>query len=164
MNTSLRILTHSARNALGLRVRSAVAAFAVTATFGLVASAAADHAVDTGTDASNNGPLITVEAPRLDEAPVSAPVTIALAWSAQDGAAVDLDSFRVWYKLGFASKNVTERVLSAMRNAEGSRFDAAGLFVPNANLPSGRHRLVIELADTRSRRSYTELEFQVARR
>ena len=165
MKTPLRLITNVLQNALARRARTAGAAIAIAATFTFGATATADQVSDAGeTSDSNHGPSIMIEAPRLDGAPVTGPVTIALAWSAQDGAEVDLDSLRVWYKLGFVSKNVTKTVLSAMRNSEGSRLDATGLFVPDANLPTGRHRLVIELADTRNRRSYAQLDLHVAKR
>jgi hypothetical protein len=156
MNTHLRWIPDEAI----ARVRGIAALITASATLALSAP------VSAGSEASssNDGPTVTVEAPRMDESPLSGPVAIALAWTAHDDADIDLNSFRVWYKLGFASKNVTERLLSAVRSAEGSRFDATGLFVPRADLPPGHHRLVIELADSRNRRSYTELEFQIAKR
>ena len=155
--------THCPSNAHPTHLRHALPAIALAVTLGIATSAAADsHPSDA--DASNGGPLVTVEAPQLSDRPLPAPVPIALSWSAQDGAEIDLSSLRVRYKLGPASKDVTRTILTAMRSVEGSRLDSNGLFVPSANLPPGRHRLVIELADTQQRRSLTEIELRIAKR
>jgi hypothetical protein len=121
-------------------------------------------AADVEESSQGQGPVITVEAPTALDAMLIGPVQIAVRWSAQNPASINLESLRIKYKLGFATKDITKTVLAAMRESSGSRLDAEGLFVPNANLPPGRHRLVVELSDSLQRRSQAELEFHVAKR
>ena len=69
---------------------------------------------------------------------------IKLRWATtQTDAAIDPSSFRVLY--GRLGLDITARLLAAVKPT------ATGLDVVGAKLPSGEHRLTVEISDTAKR-------------
>jgi hypothetical protein len=86
--------------------------------------------------------------------PLTGAVNIVVRWSANDGASIDTSSFRVLY--GRLRLDVTERL------AAHAKVTPTGVEAPNASLPEGSHRLVIQVADTLKRVGRHEVMFEVA--
>lgn len=85
--------------------------------------------------------------------PLTGAVNIVVRWSASDGASIDLGSFRVLY--GRLRLDVTERL------AAHAKVTPTGVDAPNASLPEGHHRLIIQVADTLKRVGRQEVSFEV---
>ena len=68
---------------------------------------------------------------------------------------VNVASLRILY--GFLKLDVTRRIL----DAPGVQVSAAGLKANGAQLPSGNHKLIIEIADNVGRTARQVLEFTV---
>jgi hypothetical protein len=101
-----------------------------------------------------DAPTITVVKPDR-VAPINAPVDIDVRFKAAHGASVNVGSLKIMY--GFLRLDVTKRILEA----PGVQVSAAGLQASRARLPSGRHKLVIEVADNIGRTGRQPLEFTV---
>ena len=85
----------------------------------------------------------------------TAPVDIELKWEAAEGAEIDPDTLKVTY--GFIGKDVTERV------TEHATISKDGLVSENADLPLGRHRLTVTIADTEGRVGEMLFKFRIVR-
>jgi hypothetical protein len=101
-----------------------------------------------------NAPTITVVMPNPRE-PIQPPVNIDIRFAAAEGATVNVSSLRILY--GFLKLDVTRRIL----DAPGVQVSAAGLKANGAQLPSGSHKLIIEIADNVGRTARQVLEFTV---
>ena len=101
-----------------------------------------------------NAPVIAVVKPDRS-APIQPPVDIDLRFTPAAGASVNLASLKIMY--GFLKLDITKRILGA----PGVEVSAAGLKASGARLPSGSHKLVIELADNLGRTGRQPLEFTV---
>ena len=101
-----------------------------------------------------NAPTITVVMPNPKE-PIQPPVNIEVRFVAAEGATVDVKSLRILY--GFLKLDVTRRIL----DAPGVQVSPAGLKANGAQLPSGSHKLIIEIADNVGRTARQVLEFTV---
>jgi hypothetical protein len=97
-------------------------------------------------------PAIEVVNPNLLAGPVPSPVTIEVTFRADD-ATIDLNSFQIFY--GGLRLNITSRVL------EHVTLTDQGLTIQNAQIPSGRHRLFLEVSDSKGRKAQRELRLQV---
>jgi hypothetical protein len=103
---------------------------------------------------------IQVDAPRISvlspeaNAACPAPVSFRVRFAAGGGAAINPESFRVYY--GFFGLDITDRV---RRHA---RVDAAGAVAEALAIPSGEHRLLLSIADSFGRVGQHELRFAVA--
>ena len=86
--------------------------------------------------------------------PLTGAVNIVVRWSANDGASIDPSTFRVLY--GRLRLDVTERL------AAHARVTPSGVEAPNASLPEGSHRLLIQVADTLKRVGRHEVMLEVA--
>jgi len=101
---------------------------------------------------SPGAPLIEIRQPtQLDG--VKAPFTIQLGFKVSDGAEVDLKSFRVLY--GLLKLDITNRLL------EKARLSTEGLMLTDAAIPSGSHRLRIELKDNKGRETDLDVTIKV---
>jgi hypothetical protein len=85
--------------------------------------------------------------------PIKSPVTIRISFRAQDGALIDRSSFRVTY--GWFGIDITQRIL------EHAQLTSQGITAADAQLPSGRHRVTIQIADNRRRVATRTFEFTV---
>jgi hypothetical protein len=101
-----------------------------------------------------NAPTITVVMPNPKE-PIQPPVNIDIRFAAAEGASVNVASLRILY--GFLKLDVTRRIL----DAPGVQISPSGLKANGAQLPSGSHKLVIEIADNVGRTARQVLEFTV---
>jgi hypothetical protein len=72
-----------------------------------------------------------------------------------EGATVNVSSLKIKY--GFLGLDITQRILQA----PGVLVSADGLRASGARLPSGSHKLLIEIADNYGRTGRQPLEFTV---
>ena len=101
-----------------------------------------------------DAPTITVVKPDRAAA-IQPPVDIDVRFKAAQGASVNVGSLKITY--GFLRLDVTKRIL----DAPGVQVSAEGLRASGARLPSGSHKLVIEVADNIGRMGRQRLEFTV---
>lgn len=101
-----------------------------------------------------NAPTITVIKPEHSAA-LQPPVDIQLRFAAAEGATVNVSSLKIMY--GFLKLDVTQRILKA----PGVEVSADGLKANGAQLPSGNHKLLIQIADSLGRVGQQPLEFTV---
>jgi hypothetical protein len=119
-----------------------------------LAARATPGATITLRSADFDAPTITVVSPD-HSAPIQPPVDIDVHFKAAQGATVNLASLKIMY--GFLKLDITRRIL----DAPGVQVSAAGLKASGAQLPSGSHKLVIEIADNIGRTGRQPLEFTV---
>lgn len=102
----------------------------------------------------NASPRIELERPDLAAQPkVKAPVSITVRFVPLPDAALDLASFRVLY--GALKVDITSRLEKFVR------LTPAGFSLDNAQIPSGRHRLVVQVRDGKDRLAEADLRFEV---
>ncbi|MBV9696440.1 MAG: hypothetical protein JO005_05875 [Gammaproteobacteria bacterium] len=101
-----------------------------------------------------NAPSITVVTPD-STAPIQPPVDIDVRFKPAAGASVNVGSLKILY--GFLRLDITQRILSA----PGVQVTSAGLTAKGARLPSGSHKLLIQVADNLGRGASRLLEFTV---
>jgi hypothetical protein len=101
-----------------------------------------------------NAPTITVVNPN-SAAPIQPPVDIDVRFKAAEGATVNVASLKILY--GFLKLDITQRIVQA----PGVQISASGLTAKGARLPSGSHKLVIEVSDNLGRAARQLLEFTV---
>ena len=99
-------------------------------------------------------PVIEVLRPTVGEAALPSPVPIELAFKPAAGASISPESFRVFY--GVFKLDLTQRLLASVK------VQPDGLRVEQAAIPSGQHRLVMQISDTQGRTGTRELRFSVA--
>jgi hypothetical protein len=104
--------------------------------------------------ADMNGPSITVMKPNRG-LPIQPPVDIDVRFKPAEGATVNISSLKIKY--GFLGLDITQRILQA----PGVQVSAEGLRASGARLPSGSHKLLIEIADNYGRVGRQPLEFTV---
>jgi hypothetical protein len=101
-----------------------------------------------------NAPSITVQSPDR-AAPIHPPVDIDVRFKAAEGSTIDLSTLKILY--GLLKLDVTRRLL----DAPGVQVSPAGLKASGARLPSGSHKLIIQLADNFKRTGSQLLEFTI---
>lgn len=101
-----------------------------------------------------DAPAITVVKPDRS-APIQPPVDIDVHFKAAQGASVNVGSLKITY--GFLKLDITKRILQA----PGVQVTTAGLKANGAQLPSGSHKLAIEVADNIGRTGRQRLEFTI---
>jgi hypothetical protein len=99
-----------------------------------------------------DAPLIELFAPKLS-APISSPTVIEVKFQPTAPSTIKPESFRVLY--GSLEVNITKRILSLAKVTE------SGVFVQEANLPKGKHKLMMVVEDTAGRRGNRSLDFEV---
>ena len=104
------------------------------------------------TVAPKDAPLIELSAPNLS-APVSSPTQIELKFQPTPPSSVKPESFKVLY--GSFEIDITKRILNVTKVTE------SGVFVQEANLPKGKHKLLMVVEDTAGRRGNRSLDFEV---
>ena len=102
--------------------------------------------------APKDAPLIELSAPNLS-APVSSPTVIEVKFQPTAPSAVKPESFRVLY--GSFEIDITKRILSLTKVTE------TGVFVQEASLPKGKHKLLMVVEDTSGRKGNRVIEFVV---
>lgn len=101
-----------------------------------------------------NAPSITVMTPNSN-APIQPPVDIDVRFKPAAGATVNIGSLKILY--GFLKLDITERILQA----PGVQVSASGLTAKGARLPSGNHKLTIEVSDNLGRTGRQLVQFTV---
>jgi hypothetical protein len=86
-------------------------------------------------------------------APVSSPTPIELKFQPTPPSAVKPETFKVLY--GSFEIDITKRILNVAKVTE------SGLLVQEANLPKGKHKLMMVVEDTYGRRGNKAIEFEV---
>ena len=102
--------------------------------------------------APKDAPLIELSAPKLSSAVIS-PTPIELKFQSTPPSTVKPETFKVLY--GSFEIDITKRILNVAKVTE------SGVFVQEANLPKGKHKLMIVLEDTAGRRGNRSLDFEV---
>ena len=102
--------------------------------------------------APKDAPLIELSAPKLSS-PVSSPTVIEVKFQPTAPSAVKPESFRVLY--GSFEIDITKRILSLTKVTE------TGVFVQEASLPKGKHKLLMVVEDTSGRKGNRVIEFVV---
>ncbi|HXW72976.1 MAG TPA: hypothetical protein VEK34_16395 [Methylocella sp.] len=86
--------------------------------------------------------------------PIKSPVTIRVRFLPKEGATIDLTSFRATY--GSLALDITQRIV------EHAHLSGSGLFAKNADIPSGRHRVTLQVGDNLHRIGVRTFEFTVS--
>jgi hypothetical protein len=102
--------------------------------------------------APKDAPLIELSAPKLS-APVSSPTVIEVKFQPTAPSIVKPETFRVLY--GSFEIDITKRILSLTKVTE------TGVFVQEASLPKGKHKLLMVVEDTSGRKGNRVIEFVV---
>jgi len=104
------------------------------------------------TSRPHDSPIIEVDQPDVTK-PIKPPVTIRVHFRPKEGATIDLTSFRVTY--GWLALDITKRIM------EHAHVSASGLLANNADVPAGRHRVTLQVADNMHRVGIRTFEFTV---
>ena len=102
--------------------------------------------------APKDAPLIELSAPKLS-APVSSPTPIELKFQPTPPSAVKPETFKLLY--GSFEIDITKRILNVAKVTE------SGVLVQEANLPKGKHKLLMVVEDTAGRRGNRSIDFEV---
>jgi hypothetical protein len=102
--------------------------------------------------APKDAPVIELSAPKLST-PVSSPTPIELKFQPTPPSAVKPETFKVLY--GSFEIDITKRILSVAKVTE------SGVFVQEASLPKGKHKLLMVVEDTAGRRGNRSVDFEV---
>jgi hypothetical protein len=99
-------------------------------------------------------PKIDVLQPEIaGSSPIKSPISIELQFFSAPDADIDPGSFRAYY--GFLRIDLTKRILKHVR------VEKSGFKVENAEIPSGKHRLLLRIADSKERTTEREVRFVV---
>jgi hypothetical protein len=115
--------------------------------------AAAPSAIVARSAPQPGAPTIKVLAPLLGGAPLGNPIRIELVFAAEPDAQIDPASFRAHY--GALRIDLTNRIVARVT------VERTGLKVDDVVIPSGNHRLLLRIADTKARTGEVELRFTV---
>ena len=102
--------------------------------------------------ATKDAPVIELSAPKLSAA-VSSPTPIELKFQPTPPSAVKPETFKVLY--GSFEIDITKRILNVAKVTE------TGVFVQEANLPKGKHKLLMVVEDNAGRRGNRSIDFEV---
>ncbi len=102
--------------------------------------------------APRDAPVIELSAPKLSAA-VSSPTPIELKFQPTPPSSVKPETFKVLY--GSFEIDITKRILNVAKVTE------SGVFVQEANLPKGKHKLLMVVEDTAGRRGNRSVDFEV---
>jgi len=95
---------------------------------------------------------IRIEEPDITR-PVRSPVRIRISFQAAANARIVVNSLRVRY--GFLGIDITRRILAHARPT------ASGVSVDDAELPRGRHKVTIQIADNLGRVGAQSVDFNI---
>jgi len=97
-------------------------------------------------------PIIDIRSPSLT-GPVKAPVSIDLRFLASGAAKINWESLKILY--GAFKLDITDRV------RKEAKVLPDGIQIASANLPSGSHKLLIQVANTEGKQAEREVRFTV---
>ena len=101
---------------------------------------------------SPDAPKIELISPKLDSA-ISSPTQIELKFLPKTPATTKPETFRILY--GTFQIDITERLLKV------ATVTPEGINVPEAKLPNGRHKLVLNVQDSDGRVGSRIIEFEI---
>ena len=101
---------------------------------------------------AKDAPVIELFTPKLSE-PVSSPTVIDLKFQTTAPSTVKPDTFRVLY--GSFEIDITKRILNVAKVSE------QGVFVQEASLPKGKHKLLMVVEDSAGRKGSRTVDFEV---
>ena len=101
---------------------------------------------------SPDAPKIELVSPNLDST-ISSPTQIQLKFLAKTPATTKPETFRILY--GTFQIDITERLLKV------ATVTSQGINVPEAKLPNGRHKLVLNVQDSDGRVGSRLIEFEI---
>jgi hypothetical protein len=101
-----------------------------------------------------NAPTITVMKPDHSAA-IQPPVDIDVRFAPAQGATINISTLKILY--GFLKLDITQRILQA----PGVQVSSEGLKASGAQLPTGSHKLFIQVADNLGRTGRQPVEFTV---
>ncbi len=102
--------------------------------------------------AGPSDPIIDIRSPSLT-GPVKAPVSIDLRCLTSGAAKINWESLKILY--GAFKLDITDRV------KKEAKVLPDGIQIASANLPSGSHKLVIQVANTEGKQAEREVRFTV---
>jgi hypothetical protein len=102
--------------------------------------------------APKNAPLIELNTPKLTSA-IYSPTPIALKFLPTPPSSVKPETFKVLY--GTFEVDITKRILNLAKVSE------TGVYVQEASLPKGKHKLLLVVDDTLGRRGQMSIEFEI---
>ena len=97
------------------------------------------------------GPMIIVNNPKDGES-YRAPLMVDLHFETRPDSAVDLETLKVLYRK-IISIDITDRIRPYATEK--------GIYIPEADIPKGNHKIEIRIADSRGNYSFRELVFSV---
>ena len=113
---------------------------------------AAPHGQAAPAPTRSAAPTISIDEPDITR-PVRSPVNIRIRFQAAAGARIAVNTLRVRYgRLGI---DITRRILAHARPTP------SGVFVEDAELPRGRHRVTIQIADNMGRVGSKSFDFNI---
>src|SRR5690348_14588031 len=113
---------------------------------------AAPHHQTTPSTARSGAPTIRIEEPDTAR-PIRSPVRIRVSFQAAANARIAVNTFRVRY--GFLGLDITNRILAHARPTP------SGISEEDADLPRGRHRVTVQIADNLGRVGSQSVDFTV---
>ena len=105
------------------------------------------------TSANPQGPVIAVVDAEALSQPVKNPFSIEILMQAQRDAELNYASFKALY--GAFKIDITDRLLK-----EASKT-LTGLKIANVQIPSGRHKILLRVSDSKGRTAEKEIAFKV---
>ena len=143
-------------------VLGATAAATSAYAFDLVTVEEHNEAVESGENPADDliaksisgGPEIVIVSPHETSEKLASPVDIEVRFQSSDGASIDMDSLKIYY-LMFIKKDVTKRIL------ENAEVGVDSIKAPGAELPSGRHKFLVEISDSAQRKSSEKFVVEV---
>ena len=102
---------------------------------------------------NSDGPELTLLKPTALGEPLKAPFPISLVFKPKEGAKVVPESFRALY--GAFRLDITDRIV------KHAKVGANGINLDKAEIPTGSHRLLLQVRDDRDRLGETEIRFSV---
>lgn len=84
---------------------------------------------------------------------IKSPFDIVFRFVPKEGTVVDPQSFKVLY--GMFRMDITNRV------AQHAQISSTGVTISHANIPSGKHRLVLNVTDSANRTGEAEFQIEV---
>ena len=116
---------------------------------------AAERSLGVRPPGSNALPLIQILSPQTSNEAIASPVRIELTFKTSADAHVIPTTFKVFY--GLLKIDITDKLRPYATVTE------TGLVADNAALPTGNHRLFLEIGDSAGRTAVRELNFTVAK-
>jgi len=125
----------------------------ITAQEALASQAAMPMLAVDETPANPQGPSIAVLDAEALSQPVKNPFSIEILMQSQRDAELNFASFKAFY--GAFKIDITDRLLK-----EASKT-LTGLKLANLQIPSGRHKILLRVSDTKGRTAEKEIAFKV---